>query len=166
MDPSFLCDSMLGDIARWLRLLGYDAAYAPRELDDDAVLDKAEREGRILATRDQVLAQRASRRHLPHARLSGTDRLADLEELLRAADASPDPDRFFSRCTHCNEELRTAPRERVKARVPAAVFDQHSAFRECPGCGQVYWEGSHVVEIGRELATLLARLRRPRAERP
>ena len=31
--PRFLCDHMLGSLARWLRFLGYDTLY-PEAMDD------------------------------------------------------------------------------------------------------------------------------------
>ena len=38
--------------------------------------------------------------------------------------------------------------------VPPRVFASHAAFRRCPGCGRVYWEGTHVGRIRRVLDAL------------
>lgn len=58
--PRFLCDVMLGRLARWLRALGHNAAY-DHAADDPALLRRAARERRTLVTRDTQLA--ANRRH-------------------------------------------------------------------------------------------------------
>ncbi|MDX1745473.1 MAG: DUF5615 family PIN-like protein, partial [Halobacteriales archaeon] len=56
----FLCDTMCGRLARYLRMCGYDTAYA---LDrgvkaDDSVADLARAEERTVITRDADLAER------------------------------------------------------------------------------------------------------------
>ncbi len=51
-----LCDHMLGSLARWLRLMGYDTAY-PEPGPDRDLIDRARKEGRILLTRDKELAE-------------------------------------------------------------------------------------------------------------
>ncbi|MDI7277663.1 MAG: Mut7-C RNAse domain-containing protein, partial [Anaerolineae bacterium] len=50
-EPSFVADAMLGRLARWLRILGYDTLYDPRWHDDELVR-LARAQGRILLTRD------------------------------------------------------------------------------------------------------------------
>ncbi|MCK4438633.1 hypothetical protein KAV47_06135, partial [Candidatus Bathyarchaeota archaeon] len=37
MKPRFLVDSMLGSLARWLRIGGYDAEYR-RDAEDDSLM--------------------------------------------------------------------------------------------------------------------------------
>ena len=54
----FLADSMLGKLARWLRMLGHDVTYNV-ELDDNVLLEVAKKENRVLLTRDLELYQRA-----------------------------------------------------------------------------------------------------------
>ncbi|NIP59120.1 MAG: twitching motility protein PilT, partial [Gemmatimonadetes bacterium] len=39
---------------------------------------------------------------------------------------------------------------------PRRVLAAKSEFRRCPGCGQVYWEGSHVRRIRERIGDLLA----------
>ena len=51
----FLCDAMLGRLARWLRITGYDTELATTEADTDLV-ERADREGRILLTRDKSVS--------------------------------------------------------------------------------------------------------------
>ncbi len=58
--PRFAVDEMLGTLARWLRVMGYDAVYE-KDHNDDEIVDIAKREGRILLTRDRELAARMER---------------------------------------------------------------------------------------------------------
>lgn len=56
---SWLCDAMLGRLARLLRAAGEDAAMIDADADDRAVVARARREGRRLLTRDRRLAEAA-----------------------------------------------------------------------------------------------------------
>ena len=55
--PKLLVDAMLGRLARWLRLMGYDAAYW-RDGSDEALIAAARAEDRLIVTRDHTLARR------------------------------------------------------------------------------------------------------------
>jgi len=43
-EPRFLADVMLGTLAKWLRILGYDTAYDNR-IPDDEIVSRCLREG-------------------------------------------------------------------------------------------------------------------------
>ena len=53
---TFFADVMLGKLARWLRMLGYDTAYE-RKIDDADVVGRVLREDRWLLTRDRHLVE-------------------------------------------------------------------------------------------------------------
>ncbi|MBA7670605.1 hypothetical protein ES703_78751 [subsurface metagenome] len=55
----FVCDRMLGALARYLRILGYDTLY-PEELRDAELLFLAYTQGRMLLTRDTKMGTRIS----------------------------------------------------------------------------------------------------------
>ncbi|MCA1814468.1 MAG: Mut7-C RNAse domain-containing protein [Halobacteriales archaeon] len=143
-----LCDAMLGKLARWLRLLGFDTAYPGGDAHDDTLAAQARAEQRVLLTRDVALAQRVPRSVL----LRSKDPEAQLREALLALGA-PDPALRLTRCTLCNEPLRPAKPEE-QARAPPSVRDGVSAYRTCPSCGQLYWRGTHVAAIERALRGL------------
>ena len=52
--PRFAADAMLGRLARWLRVLGYDTSY-DTTLADPVLVRLAGEEARILLTRDRHL---------------------------------------------------------------------------------------------------------------
>ena len=69
----FLCDQMLGTLATWLRLFGFDTFYANSEIDDDELLDITKKENRTLVTRDKELTIRASKRKLQYIEINSTE---------------------------------------------------------------------------------------------
>ncbi len=46
-DPSFFVDAMLGNIAKKLRLMGFDSRYKP-DIDDDDLINAAQKDQRII----------------------------------------------------------------------------------------------------------------------
>ncbi len=133
----FLADTMLGRLATWLRLLGYDTAFRP-ELDDGGLARVARAEDRVLLTRDVELTRRRGLR----SELIESDKVAEqLEQVvkrfgLHAREA-------FSRCADCNMPLDEASKESVRRSVPPYVFQTQTRFRRCPQCERVYWRGTH-----------------------
>jgi uncharacterized protein with PIN domain len=155
---TFLCDGMLGSLARWLRLLGFDAAYAGSQMKDEEVLAWAEREGRFLVTRDLGLVQRCIKKGVPALLLKHGTKEEQMLILLMHSGAQVDPARFFTRCTECGELLAQAPLAEVADRVPPAVQQSETVFWRCPRCGHVYWKGSHVTEIEKKILDLVRQI--------
>src|SRR5437764_15057315 len=60
--PSFLCDEMLGRLARYLRAAGYDTALASGGAADREVVALARREHRCLLTCDRGIAEHKAAR--------------------------------------------------------------------------------------------------------
>jgi uncharacterized protein with PIN domain len=151
-EPRFLADVMLGTLAKWLRILGYDTAYDNR-IPDDEIVNRCLREGRIALTRDSRLAQR---RLLRSALLiESTELGAQLQQVLYFLGASPEPSRLLSRCVQCNTPLTPASPESVRDSVPPFVFQTQVDFRRCPGCGRIFWGGTHRDHIRARLQKLL-----------
>jgi uncharacterized protein len=139
---------MLGSLAKWLRILGYDTLFDPG-LDDRQLARLALAQDRVLLTRDRALAQRRGVRTL----LIKSEQLDD-QILQVLADLHLEPDQSFSRCPVCNELLEAIDREAAQGRVPAYVVRTHERFKLCPGCGRVYWRGSHWQQMDEHLARL------------
>ena len=134
----FLLDVMLGKLASYLRMCGYDAAYAldrGAEADED-VLALARAEGRTLLTRDVDLAGRADRSML----LTERDPVDQLRELV-ASGTPLDLDERPSRCGRCNGPVEPVPADET---TPAYAPDPSETPQwRCTACGQVFWKGSH-----------------------
>lgn len=136
LTPRLLVDAMLGRLARWLRLMGYDTAYW-LDGSDNALIRRARAEGRWIVTRDRQLANR----RLVRAILIEAETLdAQIVEARRKLWGDPEP---FSRCSACNGLLVDLAREDARELVPPYVWHTQRSFRECCACGRVYWPGTH-----------------------
>ena len=129
---------MLGRLARWLRALGYNTAY-DHAADDPSLIRRAARERRVLVTRDTRITAPES---LPLVLLRANDTPAQLRELVGTLGLERHPG-LLKRCLVCNTRLRAATAEEVDARAPDHVRSSQRDFRSCPGCGRVYWPGTH-----------------------
>jgi uncharacterized protein with PIN domain/tRNA(Ser,Leu) C12 N-acetylase TAN1 len=148
-EPRFLADQMLGRLAARLRLLGYDTLTV-YDLADSEVTRLAAADGRILLTRDGALAKTLA---VPVHYVAAAAPRAQLAEIIATFDLHPDPDRYFSRCTLCNEPVEPVAEADVHDRLPPRIRDRGLAFVRCPACAQIYWRGSHVERILAELVS-------------
>jgi hypothetical protein len=146
---------MLGSLARWLRFLGYDTLY-PRLLDDTDVLHMAEKEDRMLLTRDRELAGRAGSR----GKLIASVELDEqIHQLHNAFGLHLDGERLMLRCPKCNTMLEAISKDEVRKiageracvpgveQIPPMVLERQDDFWRCPGCDQIFWRGSHYDRI-------------------
>ncbi len=136
-EKAFVADVMLGRLARWLRILGYDIIYFHKAPDDFLIYVVLE-SGRVLVTRDRKLA--ADPILAPHKSFLVQDtRLPrQLKEFLSRFPARGGP-----RCADCNGLLGEVEREDVRDMVPDYVYFTSPRFWRCPSCGKVLWEGTH-----------------------
>ena len=124
-------------------MLGYDTLHE-NALADAEIRRLAREERRIVLTRDRELLKCREiffgcyvRALKPEAQLREVAARFDL-----AAQARP-----FTLCLCCNLPLEQAAEEQVRAYAPPAVLDQYRVFHRCPGCGRIYWEGSHFARM-------------------
>ena len=142
----FLADSMLGKLARWLRMLGQDVVYS-NELSDSELLEIAKKENRILLTKDLELYKRAIVRGTETFYVKGeieSDRLAELAQRY-ALKLAVDMER--SHCPVCNTNLKATPKEQLTGELEKNTLTYYDQFWKCPNCGQVYWQGAHWKQI-------------------
>lgn len=133
---------MLGRLARWLRVLGFDT-YFEADVDDHALVRLANEQGRVLLTRDRhLLRTLRPQRSQEIRRDAPLEQLGDVIERWRPAP----PAFLFTRCMICNGQLSPPLGvERSQALLPDGL--QAAAVqpvRQCPACGRLYWQGSHV----------------------
>lgn len=143
---------MLGRLARWLRLLGFDTLYFPDIADSD-LLKAAVREERLLLTRDTHFLTIKNLKHL--FIVHSENPLEQVIEVMKAFNIQElgfgRPACRTGRCARCNGVL--APVEdkgSLRDLVPEYVFLTHNLFHRCESCGNVYWEGTHMKRF-REL---------------
>jgi hypothetical protein len=145
----FLADAMLGKLAKWLRVMGYDCHYQSFYRPD--VLEALLKEGRTLLTRHV----RSFEQYRARAIFICSDHVAEqLHELkttgVIAASGATD---WFSRCLVCNRILEMVAAEKAREHIPEHVlFETTTEFRYCPGCRRFFWPGSHRQAMLRQLA--------------
>jgi len=143
-----LADGMLGRLARWLRLLGYDTAYDNAATDPE-LARRARAEGRVLLTRDHELAARHGLRTLLIQSQALEEQVREVRDAL-----GPPSHAALSRCAVCNTALRPISPAEIADRVPSYILKTQTEFRRCPGCGRVYWPGSHLQAMRSQIKKL------------
>ena len=146
----FSLDSSLGRLARWLRLLGHDAAWQRGDGLEKA-LARARAEGRSLLTLSRGIGRTGVVPPLTGARTLSSTR--PIEQLVEIAGVWPifSTARPFTRCADCNVELAAADPEWARARVPEFVARTQTSFRTCPTCNRIFWNATHATAILRTL---------------
>ena len=140
-----LCDQMLGTLAKWLRILGFDTFYAQNEMTDDALLEIAKKEKRIIITRDKELTFRAKKQLIPTVEMQEIDLIEQIRKIIK--ENKIDENKFLSRCSVCNTELHSISKDMVYGKVPPKVFETKEKFWHCPTCNRYYWMGSHYDDM-------------------
>jgi uncharacterized protein len=134
----FIADVMVGKLARWLRVLGFDVAYSNNYADDE-IIQTAETEDRVILTRDTGLTKRRTKTRCLLVS-SGNHK----EQIRQVIDEFGLKDfNVFSRCLECNALLEAVDKEDVFERIPPFVYLTQNRFAICPLCKRVYWHGTH-----------------------
>ncbi len=150
----FVADGHLGKLVRDLRLIGIDVAY-DREAEDRQLVKLATEQNRALLTRDRRLLMHAALTHGYYLR-SQHPLEQTIEVLLRFDLRSvlvP-----FSRCLRCNAPLKPVAKADVFDRLEPLTKIYYQQFRDCRGCGQVYWSGSHFEKLRKRIQMIQSRL--------
>ena len=134
----FIVDTTLGKLAKWLRSLGFDTTVFPGK-DLHRFVQIAQKEKRIILTRDKALYERKKADCFYLESVGTTEQLREIITFFRLAGFS----RSFSRCIVCNTPLKRIDKEAVAERLPSKVLEHFSHFDICPGCERIYWQGDH-----------------------
>ncbi len=148
----FVADRMLGRLARMLRLLGYDTLYSPASTAAE-LSDMARGGERLVLTRGAIEKRFSGAPNV--FRVASEYPPEQLREVVvrfqldtRAA--------LWTRCTLCNAAIAPVEKAAVRTVVEPKVFQLYEEFFRCSGCGHVYWRGSHVERMLRNLSALLS----------
>ncbi|AHM57450.1 hypothetical protein EAL2_c21690 [Peptoclostridium acidaminophilum DSM 3953] len=159
----FVLDVHLGTLARYLRLLGFDADYDSLR-DDPEIARIAHEEDRILLTRDRRLLMRNSvergriiRNKYPLLQVAEV-----LEHFGLCSDIKP-----FTRCIQCNGiiepiTLDSQEYKDIEGQIPPGVKSWCKEYQRCRGCGKIYWRGSHYDNMARLVDIIIERCSKSR----
>ena len=129
---------MLGSMAKWLRILGYDTKYV-KNMKDEEIAKIAREEERILLTRDKKLASKFKN----SIYLENNGLKNQLRRIIKELALEIDDKNLLTRCIICNEKIEKIDKEKVKGMVPEHVYESHEEFYICPKCKRIYWIGTH-----------------------
>jgi uncharacterized protein len=138
----FILTENLNRLAKWIRLLGYDAVLY-KSISFHNLKRIAAKDRRIILTRDS--------KHLRYAEtdkiilIKSTEHLEQLKEIEDVLVLRED--QFFTRCIICNKLLYAISRDKIKDLVPEYIYRNHSNFKVCRKCGKIYWRGTHYQKM-------------------
>lgn len=146
----FIADAPLGKLAKWLRILGYDTLYF-QEKGLKKLLEKAERENRMILTRNRQLRKLLVEKKSLF--ITQNQPWLQLKEVIQAynLEKSRKP---FSLCLLCNQPLREIAKSKIEGKVPEYVYDTQNNFFTCPQCQRIYWPGTHLQGMEEKIDTL------------
>lgn len=128
---------MLLRLGRWLRLLGQDVAN-PDATSDADLLGQANREKRIVITRDKRLAKTCQSQKRECILIRSSKIPEQLREMAqRGIHLELNP----QRCTLCNCTLDEVESLEMRTWI-------------CTGCKRLYWEGSHWKKMEKMLESI------------
>jgi len=151
-DVRFVLDVHLGKLARWLRLLGFDALYR-NDFRDADIAALAATDKRVVLTCDRGLLHRKEITHGYWVRARRPEE--QIVEVLRRfqLERSVHP---FERCLECNSRIQPVNKTEVLKSLQPKTRRFYDAFRRCEGCGKVYWEGKHYERMVAKLEAVLS----------
>lgn len=139
----FVADVMLGKLARWLRLIGYDTVYNPK-LATKELIKIANEENRIFITRSKRVAVEFGAKNFYIVKAEKFKE--QLSEVIKNLNLDIEKN-LFSRCSICNTEIIKVEKSSVIALIPEETAKSFDEFYQCPKCGKIYWDGSHTTRI-------------------
>jgi len=144
----FILTPELGRLAKWLRILGFDAVYCT-QINFSSLLIQALRDNRIILTRNQHSINKARGAKLVGIR---SDRASQqLKQVLRELNLKLEKELMFTRCIICNIELNEIDKQQIKEQVPEYVFKTQDEFLTCSSCRRIYWSGTHWGNVSKIL---------------
>lgn len=153
-NPRFFLDAMLGNVAKKLRLLGFDARYSSNVSDED-LIQQSQIQERIIVSRDEKLVERAKRLGIKSILITSDDEIEQFRQLKQNVELGVlEISGNVARCPRCNSDTRDIERDKVIGKVPDRVFELNSRFWICDVCDQIYWEGTHIQNLQKFVSKL------------
>lgn len=146
-EPIFFVDAMLGNIARKLRLLGYDSQYFS-DIDDEKLIDSARKEKRIIISKDEELIKKAQKLGMRSIHITKEEEVEEFFEIINSVNLKRiQINGNIARCPKCNSLTESVDKEIIKERIPQGVLKLNDKFWICKYCNQIYWEGTHIKNL-------------------
>jgi hypothetical protein len=141
----FICDSMLGRLAKNLRMLGFDTLY-----DSGCNARNLVRTG---AKQQRIISKPAASILFLHS----NDPKDQLREVIAACSIDKAAVHPFSLCLRCNVKLAAITKEAAEGLVADYVYATVEQFAACPSCGRLYWKGTHYSDMAGRIPEMTGR---------
>jgi uncharacterized protein with PIN domain len=120
-------------------------------MDDKELIQKAEKEERVLLTRDLELYKQAVAKGAEAFLIENPNQAANLASLARRFKFKLEVNVETSRCPRCNGAIRVVLKTEIIDKIPPTTFSSYDEFWQCEKCGQIYWHGAHWNRIDKTL---------------
>lgn len=151
----FIADNMLGKLAKYLRMIGYDTVFPPPGNARD-LIHLSKDENRVILTRISIFIRDfkpenylfIKSQHFPD----------QLIQVIKKYGLEINIDKFFTLCIICSKPLLQVSKEEVKEKVPESIYMNFEEFRQCPLCSRIYWRGGHTQRMEKKLMVIVSSL--------
>jgi uncharacterized protein len=138
-EPKFILDVQLGSLAKYMRMLGFDALYKS-SYSENEILSISLEERRTILTKDRDLLKRNEVTHGYWIRnMEVNDQVKEVNSRFQLTGLILP----FSRCMKCNTLLEKTDKSKIEGRLEMNTKLLFDEFLICPSCQQIYWKGSH-----------------------
>ena len=159
----FLVDAMLGKLARFLRIFGFDTIYADDLKDfikinpvpDGKLIEFAKKNDRFIITKDYSLYKDFIEKSIY---LKGEGIYNYLMQLNKESNLYFKFNIERARCSICNSILKKVKNKKlIKDLVLKETFSHYNEYYRClnPQCKKIFWQGSHIEDIKNRLDEIL-----------
>ena len=143
----FFVDAMLGNIAKKLRLMGFDTRYVS-DIKDESLMQVAVKENRTVISKDKDLVRISHKNNLNAILIHEEKEIDQLHEImdfmnLKIIEINGDG----ARCPNCNSKTETLDKKNINQNVPEKVLENNEKFWICKNCNQIFWEGTHIQNL-------------------
>jgi hypothetical protein len=140
-------DSMLGTVAKKMRILGFDCIYSATIDDEDLIL-VAKKENRIVITKDRWLSNNAKKHDILVVEITThteEEHIIEIAKKMNWEKYEFNTDR--ARCPMCNGGLQIIEKSQVVDKIPPKVVQNVDEFWICDDCNHIYWKGTHIRNL-------------------
>ena len=147
----FIADINLGNIIKYMRVLGLDLYYDPL-LSTREIIEISKRENRVILTKSRKLLKFKDVSHGIFIRPGTTTE--QIRRIIYYLDIK-DKIKPFSRCLRCNTLLNIVLKEKILDRIPPKTKEFCDEYVQCQSCDKIYWKGTHFSNMKKVVRQIL-----------
>ncbi|EPA04745.1 hypothetical protein BG20_I2127 [Candidatus Nitrosarchaeum limnium BG20] len=127
-EPKFFVDAMLGNIAKKLRLMGYDSKYFS-DIEDEKLVDIARNENRIIISKDKELIKKTQKLRLRSIHIIKNEEIEQFVEIITRENLKRiQINGNTSRCPQCNSLTKQIDKNSIKENILKVFLIQMKSF--------------------------------------